>query len=250
MPVAARDVKILFLSAHWLWAQAMQLLLETRFPPFKVQPCVTEGGVNLAMRQAVVAAPQVVVVSLDNPAADLAVVQRIQPLIGPTPLLVLCSQYLLPALPTLEAAGVRGVVGSRASVEDLAALIYALVDDRADPLPQQYLRAVRPLYHQTLPSVLTLRQRELLRLVAHDLTDQEIAGQLGLSVRTVSNQLYHLYQQLGVRGRAGAAVLALVRGWIPPPTVDHRGVTRSPSPVISDSGTASAILADDSAAVE
>ncbi|MDQ2809794.1 MAG: LuxR C-terminal-related transcriptional regulator [Chloroflexota bacterium] len=250
MATAAPEVKILFLSAHWLWAQAMQLLLETRFPAFKVQPCVTEGGVSLALRQAVVAAPQVVVVSLDNPAADLAVVQRIQPLIGPTPLLVLCSQYLLPALPTLEAAGVRGVIGSRAGVEDLVALIYALVDDRADPLPQQYLRAVRPLYHQTLPSVLTLRQRELLRLVANDLTDQEIASQLGLSVRTVSNQLYHLYKQLGVRGRAGAAVLALVRGWIPLPSVAPSGVARIPSTASSDTGLTLAILTDDPTAAQ
>ncbi|MBF6614689.1 MAG: helix-turn-helix transcriptional regulator [Chloroflexi bacterium] len=53
------------------------------------------------------------------------------------------------------------------------------------------------------------RGRAILQLVADDLTDQEIADHLHLSTRTVSNQLHHIYPKLGVKGRAGAVIVAL-----------------------------------------
>jgi len=216
-----REVKVLFLSAHYLWAQACQLLLEAQ--SFKVSVCITDGGATrMELLHAIIAGPHVIVISLDNIAADLSVVTRVHPLIGSIPLLVLASQYTLPRFDDLVAAKVGGILGSRAGVEDLAALIYALINGHADPLLAQYLLAVRPLYHQADANMvaLTAHERELLRLASLDLTDQQIASRLGLSNRTVSNRLGDIYHKLGVNSRTGAVVLALVRGWIPIP-LDH-----------------------------
>ena len=50
--------------------------------------------------------------------------------------------------------------------------------------------------------------------MASDLTDQEIATNLRVSPRTVSNQLHNIYAKLGVKGRAGAVIAALMKGLI------------------------------------
>lgn len=59
-------------------------------------------------------------------------------------------------------------------------------------------------------SSLTTREREVLRLVATGLDNEEVAGRLYLSVRTVERHLSNVYAKLGVSGkaaRAGAAAL-------------------------------------------
>ena len=66
---------------------------------------------------------------------------------------------------------------------------------------------------------LSQQERETLHLVANDLTDHEIAEELGLSVRTVNNRLSQIYLKLGVKGRAGAVVMALARGIIDLPKI-------------------------------
>ncbi|MFE5549773.1 LuxR C-terminal-related transcriptional regulator [Streptomyces sp. NPDC056534] len=48
---------------------------------------------------------------------------------------------------------------------------------------------------------LTSREQELVTLVAQGLSDKEIAQQLTLSVRTVSNHMYRVYRKLGITNR-------------------------------------------------
>jgi DNA-binding CsgD family transcriptional regulator len=59
------------------------------------------------------------------------------------------------------------------------------------------------------PTVLTPRQREVLRLVGLGLTDTAIGHRLGCSPRTVDKHLEHIYRRLGVRGRAAATAVWL-----------------------------------------
>ncbi len=58
----------------------------------------------------------------------------------------------------------------------------------------------------------------MLRLVASGLTNKEIATELVLSPGTVQAHTVHIYQKLGVRGRADAIAFALRHGLLPPPT--------------------------------
>jgi DNA-binding CsgD family transcriptional regulator len=55
----------------------------------------------------------------------------------------------------------------------------------------------------------------VLCLAARGLTNQQIAGQLSLSARTVGNHLAHVYDKIGHRTRAGAAVFAMQAGLLP-----------------------------------
>jgi len=58
------------------------------------------------------------------------------------------------------------------------------------------------------PAGLTAREVEVLRLVARGRSNQEIAGELVLSVRTVERHIANIYDKIGASGRAARAAAA------------------------------------------
>jgi DNA-binding CsgD family transcriptional regulator len=66
------------------------------------------------------------------------------------------------------------------------------------------------------PSVLTRREREIVELVGHRLTNRQIAAQLGLSKRTVDTHLGHILRKLGARRRVEVLHWAAQHGLLPP----------------------------------
>lgn len=71
------------------------------------------------------------------------------------------------------------------------------------PILGRLLR-VRPTPH--LPAALTVQERRVLMLVAHGLSNAEIAAHLFVSVATVRKHLEHAYRKLGVHNRMAAVV--------------------------------------------
>lgn len=70
---------------------------------------------------------------------------------------------------------------------------------------------------------LTDREREVLRAAARGMPNKQIAGELGLSVRTVQTHLTNVFRKLGVGSRTEAVLQGLRMGWFdvdelePPP---------------------------------
>ena len=81
------------------------------------------------------------------------------------------------------------------------------------------LRLVRPYLYELQCELdaagnvgsLNPRERDVLALVAQGKTNREVAAVLAISPRTVQKHLEHVYDKLGIRRRAGAAVLAHVQ---------------------------------------
>ena len=71
------------------------------------------------------------------------------------------------------------------------------------------------------PNNLTDREVEVLRVLARGLTNREIADVLVLSPRTVQHHLASVYDKIGMRSRAGAAVFAIEQGLVPAPPADR-----------------------------
>ncbi|WP_370618159.1 HD domain-containing phosphohydrolase [Mumia qirimensis] len=65
---------------------------------------------------------------------------------------------------------------------------------------------------------LTARQLEVLRLVAHGMSNREIARRLGVSPRTVDRHVSDVYERIGVRSRAAAAMFTIEHGLAGPGT--------------------------------
>jgi DNA-binding NarL/FixJ family response regulator len=71
----------------------------------------------------------------------------------------------------------------------------------------------KPTTKQPL-ELLSDREMEVLRLAARGLSNQGIAKELVLSVRTVQGHLRHIFTKLQVSSRTEAVVHALREGWI------------------------------------
>jgi HD-GYP domain-containing protein (c-di-GMP phosphodiesterase class II) len=65
------------------------------------------------------------------------------------------------------------------------------------------------------PNDLTDREVEVLRVLARGLSNRDIAETLVLSPRTVQHHLASVYDKIGLRTRAGAAVFAIANGLVP-----------------------------------
>jgi DNA-binding NarL/FixJ family response regulator len=64
------------------------------------------------------------------------------------------------------------------------------------------------------PPVLTRREREILELIVAECTNQDIAGKLSLSLRTVEKHRFSLLQKLDVKNTAGLVKTAIEFGYI------------------------------------
>ncbi len=69
-----------------------------------------------------------------------------------------------------------------------------------------------PSHEKAPPAGLTGRETEVLRLVASGKTNNEVAEDLVLSIRTVERHIGNIYSKIGARGRADATVFALTQG--------------------------------------
>ena len=62
--------------------------------------------------------------------------------------------------------------------------------------------------------VLSEREMEVIGLATRGLSNQDIAGELHLSIRTVQGHLGHIFNKLQVSSRTEAVVRALKEGWV------------------------------------
>lgn len=117
--------------------------------------------------------------------------------------------------------GVAGYLLKNADKESLVAAITAVYNgiQYIDPTIQSLLireLSERKKQDKAIPS-LTRREQEILALIVRQLSSQQIADQLFLSLRTVENHRYNLFQKLDVKNVAGLVARAYALG-----LVDHQ----------------------------
>ncbi len=103
--------------------------------------------------------------------------------------------------------GAQGYVVKDAADAELADAIRAVLDDRIYVHPSLAARLVMSEPDDDL----TERERQILRLIALGYTNQEIAGQLFLSVRTIEAHRRHILDKLRLTTRAELVRYALER---------------------------------------
>lgn len=78
-------------------------------------------------------------------------------------------------------------------------------------LPLRFLRRKQSLVSPPL----TPMEKQVVMELVKDLTNQEIADQLGISRRTVDSHIASAIRKWGVNSRVGLAVRAVEEGWVP-----------------------------------
>jgi two-component system, NarL family, response regulator NreC len=165
--------------------------------------------------------PDVVVMDIEMPVMDgLAALRRIRKQNPGVKVLVLSqhsdSEHVLDALE----AGAQGYVDKAAASSELAASIRSVYrgDSYLSPAPAE--RLVRQFQRGESPrsgdpfEQLTLREREVLKLVAEGKTTPEIAELLVLSPKTVEGHRTKLMAKLGVHDRVDLVKYAVRKGII------------------------------------
>jgi len=118
-------------------------------------------------------------------------------------------------------AGASGYVPKRASPDDLLAAIRVAAAGEvylhpivAGALVQDYLRRAQSGGERNSYGGLTPRQREVLTLIAEGISNQAIADQLGISVRTVERHRENIMERLNLHSRTDLVKYALRKGLI------------------------------------
>jgi DNA-binding NarL/FixJ family response regulator len=161
--------------------------------------------------------PTTVLVDVLSPQPDLA--QQLRTVAPEAGLLFLIQSYELSEVLVLLRAGATGCISRDASLGDLARAIIAVGRGEIALPPHIAGRALaalargEPVSDDGLIEPLSEREVEVLRLLAHGMTNKDIAQTLILSVRTIEAHLRNIFGKLGVRSRTEAALWAVEHGY-------------------------------------
>jgi DNA-binding NarL/FixJ family response regulator len=195
-------IRLVLIDDHPLVLNGLAQLLGSD-PDFEVVAMC--GTAAEGLRAVAAHNPDVLLLDLALPdESGLSVLRRLDPTRPPAVVVLTASQD---EGELLDAArlGARGIVLKAMAPRGLEQCVRAVhhggqqlvVDD--DRLAQRL--AERRAVEAELENLLTVREIEILRLVALRLDNQEVAERLGISVGTVKIHLHHLYGKLHVDGR-------------------------------------------------
>jgi DNA-binding NarL/FixJ family response regulator len=196
-------------------------LLDTQ-PDFQVAGTAGDGA--QAIRVCAEPRPDLVLIDIRMPVMDgIEAARRILAVDDPPRVVMLTTfdldEYVYDAL----AAGASGFLLKDITAERLFDAVRVVAGGEALLAPTVTRRLIgefarlrpRPRRSARL-AVLTPRETEILRLIAHGLSNMEIANQLVVSEQTVKTHVRRVLGKLGLRDRAQAVVVAYETGLITP----------------------------------
>jgi DNA-binding NarL/FixJ family response regulator len=143
--------------------------------------------------------------------------------ISPPPKMVIVTMFEEPHyVRELMKLGVSAYVLKSVSVEHLTGAVRAAVFDPKGQhvvvgMPREMLKEVE----DGSGGVLSVREMEILLLVARGLSNHQIASALTVSEATVKRHLANAYPKMGVASRGGAVRKALFENWITIEDITH-----------------------------
>lgn len=217
-----RKIRVLLAEDHTLVRQGFRRLLEDD-PRITV---VGEASTGLsAIERCKELKPDVVVMDLSMP--ELGGLEASAEILKahPTTKILVLSMYSNDAyVRKAFQVGAKGYLLKNAIEVDLIRAVVALAEGEAYLSPGvsnvviESLKSGRPEDKSTDPyERLTLREREVLQLVAQGKSNKEIAVLLNLSVNTVAVHRANMMETLGLRRTAEVVLYAVKKGLIVPP---------------------------------
>ena len=200
-------IRLLLADDHQVVRNGLKAMLETR-PGWKVCGEATTG--REAIRLAAELQPDVAIIDLSMPDLDgLEVTRRIKREVPATEVLIFTMHYTPRLLREVLSAGARGYVMKSDAARNLIAAVEALAQHEpfftsavSESILEGYLGG------EGTPAIkakgggrdpLTDREREIMRLLAENHTNKEIATKLGISVKTVETHRSTIMRKLGLR---------------------------------------------------
>lgn len=109
--------------------------------------------------------------------------------------------------------GVEGYILKDAGFDELRSAIFTIYEGnnyiQAKLIPSLNNYLIRKDNDDEIISSLTVRELEVLKLVAVGGTNKDIADKLGISERTIKNHISNIFKKIGVSDRTQAAVFSI-----------------------------------------
>lgn len=211
----ATKIRVLIVDSQTVSRAGLRRLLES-YPDLEI---VGEAGDSVqAVSETAELLPQVVLLDAQLPEnQSLDTLRQVRQLNSDIRVLLLAGQEDETLLYEALKAGAGGYILKNIAPDELAQAVRGVA--RGDVLIQPQL-AARLLTRSgspehgagSLQENLTVREREVLQLLARGLRNKEIAARLFVSERTVNFHLANIYAKLHVSGRTEALSKALERG--------------------------------------
>lgn len=212
-------IKLLLADDHAVVRSGLRMLIEAQ-PDMEIVGEAETG--REAIKQVKALQPDIVLMDVQMPdLTGIEATQVIKERFPETAVLALTmyedEQYFFEMLK----AGASGYVPKRAAPDDLVKAIRTvsrgevfLYPTLASRLVQDYLHRVEDGDQPLIYDDLTPREREVLTLVAEGLTNQEIADQLVISVKTVDRHRENMMRKLNLHNRIELVKYAIKKGLI------------------------------------
>ena len=212
-------IKILIADDHAVVREGTRQILE-REPDLEV---VAEAGDGEeAVRLAGTSKPDVAIIDISMPKVDgIEATRQIKALYPGITVLILTAydddQFIFSLLEAGAAGYLLKSIRGRELIDAVRA-VYAgesvLHPSIARKVLNRFVSTPDKPKERKPSEVLSEREMEVLRLATKGLTNQDIAKQLYLSIRTVQAHLGHIFNKLKVSSRTEAVVYALKEGWV------------------------------------
>ena len=201
-------IRLVIADDHAVVRTGLRLLLEAEDG---VTVVAEAGEIDTAKRMVAAHRPDVLVLDLNMPGAPS--LPAIPDLAQRTAVVVLTMQNDPAFAREALQSGALGYVLKEAADAELVGAVRAAADGRTYLNPELGARmAAAPPAPEGPPDDLTVRELEILRLIALGYTNAEIGGQLYLSVRTIESHRAHIQQKTRRSTRAELVRYALDHG--------------------------------------
>lgn len=207
-PGVVAPIRILLVDDHTIVRQGVRMLLESE-PDLTV--CGEASGGEEAIKLTEALDPDVVVMDISMPGmSGIVATHRIRQRDPTARVLILTMhdrrEYVLDMLD----AGACGYILKETAAEQLAQAVRSVVRGESVFYPTIAPSADAPRPEGRLP--LTVREREVVTLIARGLTNQRIAEALNVSLKTVQAHRSHIMEKLDLHDRVEIAKYALRHG--------------------------------------
>jgi DNA-binding NarL/FixJ family response regulator len=198
--------RLLLADDHPLFLEGVRRLLENTYD---VVGTVTDGKALIAAAQSL--QPDIIVVDISMPEMNgLAAAQIIRKMVPSAKFIILSVHSDQAYAREAFRAGVKGFVSKRAAAAELLTAIKQVLEGRTYVTP--LVDAGKAENSWQGGKKLTLRQMEILRLVAEGHQNKEIAQVLKISVKTVEFHKTRIMNELDIHTPAGLTRYAIDHG--------------------------------------
>jgi two-component system, NarL family, response regulator NreC len=209
--VEAKTISVVLADDHVVVRSALRMLLEGEEG---IEVVAEAGDAASAIRYVNGHRPDVLILDINMPGGSgLGAIPTIRDQCPETQIVMLTMQAETSSAREALQAGVLGYILKEAASDELVKAVRLAAEGRTYLQPELGARlAAEP--ETASPDDLSNRELEVLKLIALGHTNNEIADNLYLSVRTVESHRAHIQQKLGLSGRADLVRYALERGLI------------------------------------